>query len=263
MSRSREAGAVAAAHERIRDLLLAAHRGAEPDPERGYVDLLGTDRAAGSRAVQSLMRSRMLPGIYEWLWRPVLTRAFGGLAGPGAAEEMRIARLLLGLSPGDGVLDVGCGPGNVTRGLVGAVGEDGVVVGLDASAPMLEQAARDLKPGLHDPVTLIRADATSLPFRDQSFDGVCCFATLYLIEDPMAALDEMTRVLTRGGRIALMASVRRPIAAPSLKPVVRAASGVRIFEREEIVDALARRGFVEVHQRISGLVQFVGGRLAG
>jgi hypothetical protein len=37
---------------------------------------------------------------------------------------------------------------------------------------------------------------------------------------------------------------------------------MRIFESDEIVDALTERGFVNVRQRLAGMVQFVGGRLA-
>ena len=37
---------------------------------------------------------------------------------------------------------------------------------------------------------------------------------------------------------------------------------MRIFEGDEIVAALEERGFNGIHQRLSGLVQFVGGRLA-
>ena len=40
-------------------------------------------------------------------------------------------------------------------------------------------------------------------------------------------------------------------------------SGMRMFERDEIVEALEERGFVQIRQRIAGVTQFVGGRLAG
>ena len=40
-------------------------------------------------------------------------------------------------------------------------------------------------------------------------------------------------------------------------------SGMRMFERNEVVDALEQRGFVQIRQRIAGVTQFVGGRLAG
>ena len=51
-------------------------------------------------------------------------------------------------------------------------------------------------------VAYVRGDAQDLPFRDQSFDAVCCFAALHLFADPMKALDSITRVLTprRPGR---------------------------------------------------------------
>jgi hypothetical protein len=38
---------------------------------------------------------------------------------------------------------------------------------------------------------------------------------------------------------------------------------MRIFESDEIVDALGARGFRNVRQRLAGMVQFVGGRLGG
>ena len=53
------------------------------------------------------------------------------------------------------------------------------------------------------------ASATDLPFRDGSFDAVCCFAALYLIEEPLRAVAEIARVLAPGGRVALLSSVAR------------------------------------------------------
>jgi hypothetical protein len=47
-----------------------------------------------------------------------------------------------------------------------------------------------------------------------------------------------------------------------LNPLIERASGMRVFEPDEIVTALADRGFGGIHQRLAGMVQFVGGRLA-
>jgi SAM-dependent methyltransferase len=127
---------------------------------------------------------------------------------------------------------------------------------------MLERGGAELRRSATSNVTLIRGDATHLPFRDASFDAACCFAALHLFGDPFAALDEMTRVLKPGARIALMTSVRRELTLRPLKPVLERASGVRIFEGDEIVEALEQRGFDGIHRRLSGLVQFVGARLA-
>ena len=107
----------------------------------------------------------------------------------------------------------------------------------------------------------MRGDAVRLPFRDASFDAVCCFAALHLFADPFVALDHMARVLTPGGRIALFTSCRTS-SAPlrTMDGFVGARSGMRMFERDEITTALEDRGLVDVHQRVAGLTQFVGAR---
>ena len=228
--------------------------------EAGYLDLL--DRELESTGTtQDLMVTRLVPAIYERYWRPALGRVAKGVTGPGMAAEIKIARLLLGLSGGDFVLDIACGPGNFSREFARAVGPDGLVVGIDASRTMLERGAEDLRRSGFENLCLIRGDATALPFVDASLDATCCFAALHLFADPFAALDEMRRVLQPGGRIALMTSVRRELTVRALKPVLERASGMKIFEGDEIVTALEQRGFIGIHRRLSGMVQFVGARL--
>jgi ubiquinone/menaquinone biosynthesis C-methylase UbiE len=240
----------------------AAERARDPAASAaGYLDLLGGELPSTGTA-QDLMTTRFVPAIYERYWRPGLARVVKGITGPGMAEEIRIARLLLGLGSGDVVLDLACGPGNFTREFARAVGSDGFVVGTDVSRTMLDRGIADLEAAGLDNVALIRADATQLPFRDGVFDGVCCFAALHLFADPFIALDEMRRVLAPGGRIALMTSVRRQLTMRPLKPLLEGASGMRMFESGEVVDALVERGFENVRQRLAGMVQFVGGRLA-
>jgi ubiquinone/menaquinone biosynthesis C-methylase UbiE len=272
--------------ERARELLTPGARAIAERPEaaeRGYLDLLAEDLES-TGTTQDLMTTSLVPAIYERYWRPALARVAKGLTGPGIAEEARIARLLLGLSPGDVVLDVACGPGNFSREFARAVGDDGLVIGIDASRTMLERGVAELVPagrssepgrrrgeetgpgGRREParpvsnLALIRGDATKLPFRDATFDAVCCFAALHLFADPFAGLDQMRRVLRPGGRIALMTSIRRQVTPPPLKPIVERVSGMRMFDGQEIV-RLQERGFAIIRQRLAGVVQFVGGRL--
>jgi ubiquinone/menaquinone biosynthesis C-methylase UbiE len=228
--------------------------------ERGYLDLLPEDLES-TGATQDLMTTSFVPAIYERYWRPALARVAKGVTGPGMAEEVRIARLLLGLGPGDVVLDVACGPGNFSREFARTVSDEGLVVGIDASRTMLSRGVADLRSDGLANLALVRGDATRLPFRDGSFDALCCFAALHLFADPFAGLDEMRRVLRPGGRIALMTSVRRKLTLPPLKPVIERTSGMRMFESDEVVGALQDRGFTNVRQRLAGVVQFVGGRL--
>jgi SAM-dependent methyltransferase len=237
---------------------------AEPGIKRrdGYLDVVVRDLDQAGIAGE-LMQTTALSKVYERWWRPALGRAAKGVLGPGMADERRIARLLLGLSRGDGVLDVACGPGNFSRDFARAVGPEGLVVGIDASRPMLARAVRETyEAGLANAV-FVHGDASMLPFRDASFDAVCCFAALNLFAEPFKALDQMTRVLTPGGRIAIFTSCRsRSPALGAIESRLTARSGLRMFGQDEVVTALRERGFGEVSQRISGLTQFVGGRLA-
>jgi SAM-dependent methyltransferase len=233
----------------------------------GYLDLLGGQPAGegvGRTGLgQGLMFTRAVPAIYERYWRPALGRVAKGPLGPSMAEERRIARLLLGLGTGDGVLDIGCGTGNFTRDFAHQVGSSGLVVGFDASRTMLARAVVDT-PEARDAaghVAYVRGDAVALPFRDATFDAVCCFAALHMMDRPFDALDEMTRVLTPGGRLGLLTSCRtRTAPLRMVDGLLGSQSGMRMFEREEITDALAARGYSPVRRRVSGLAQFVGGR---
>jgi ubiquinone/menaquinone biosynthesis C-methylase UbiE len=250
------------AAERVRPLLYPPERDAPVHD--GVIDLLGGGEPEITGGVQRLMFTDLVPAIYERWWRPGLGRIAKGAFGPGMADERRIARLLLGLTPGDGVLDVACGPGNFTRDFASVVGPTGLIVGIDASSTMLARAVRDTPAGEHDNVAFVRGDAVELPFRDQSFDAVCCFAALHMFAEPFRALDHMTRVLTPGGRIAILTSVRLRSAALRVWNDVAqrwATGGMRLFDRDEITSALRERGFDQVNQRISGFAQFVGGRL--
>jgi len=248
--------------ERALPLLEPEHRPAQLVTRDGFLDLIGEGRAVSTGRTQDLMLSRALPVVYERWWRPAwarVVRGVGGLAG-GMGEEHDVARELLGLHPGDGVLDVACGPGNFTRDFARVVGPDGLAAGIDASSTMLARAVRDTP---DDDVAYVRGDAVHLPFRDASFDGVCCFAALHLFADPFEALGHMARVLTPGGRIAIFTSCRtRTAPLRTLDSRVGRQSGMRMFERDEVTEALARLGFVDVDQRAAGLTQFVGARLA-
>ncbi len=109
---------------------------------------------------------------------------------------------------GDRLLDVGCGTGIVGRRAAPHVGEQGAVVGLDRNEEMLAVAAETAGDS-HPAIEWRHGDGTDLPFSDGSFDVVCCQQALQFFDDREAALREMHRVCTAGGRVAV--SVWRPI----------------------------------------------------
>lgn len=96
---------------------------------------------------------------------------------------------------GSRVLDAGCGGGGAS---VLAAGRGAVVSGLDASEPLVE-VARDRVP-LGD---FRVGDLEILPFGDGSFDAVIAASSIQYAEDRVAALRELGRVATTGGRIAV------------------------------------------------------------
>jgi ubiquinone/menaquinone biosynthesis C-methylase UbiE len=231
-------------------------RPAEPSVEAGYLDLLGADDAIQRHPNQRTMASRLVPPIYERFSRPLLGRILMGAKGPGMRGEHRIALEMLSIAGGAQVLDVACGPGNFTRDFAAAAG-DGLVVGVDASKPMLAFAARSTE-GAN--TAYVRCDAGSLPFHKESFDAICCFGALHLFKEPLRALDEIVRVLAPGGRVALLAvssSLDHGRRLRRIQRIAKLLTGMGVFAREEIPQALRDRGLSDVEQRIAGMGQFV------
>src|SRR5882757_6132468 len=97
------------------------------------------------------------------------------------------------------VLDVGCGPGTITLDIAGRV-TPGRVVGVDASAAVIEQAQRDAA-GV-DNVEFATGDIYALDFADASFDVVHAHQVLQHLPDPIGALREMRRVCKPDGVVA-------------------------------------------------------------
>ncbi len=116
-----------------------------------------------------------------------------------------IAHLLLGritLTPGERVLDIACGTGIVARLAALALGHSGQVTGVDISGDMLEVARSNaLRSGASIQWRL--GDAASLPVNDGVFDVVLSQQGFQYFSDQSAALREMYRVLSPGGRLAL------------------------------------------------------------
>jgi SAM-dependent methyltransferase len=217
----------------------------------GYVDLLGGEDAIGRRPGQRVFGSRLLPFVYERIWRPLVARFFFFGWGLKAAEERQITLDLLDLSPADRVVDVGCGTGNYSRCLAGSA-VDGLVVGIDASAAMIAAAG---KRGGGEHLAYVRGDAGKLPFRDGGFDAVCCVGVLHMLDQPMESLAEMVRVLAPGGRLVVVTSWRT-------QPISRVRGGVTLFGRDQVCDALTNYGCGDIHQRVVRKAQFVSAHKA-
>ena len=99
----------------------------------------------------------------------------------------------LGLAPGQSVLDVAAGTGTSTA----ALADSGLrAVAADFSAGMMAEGRRR-QPHL----PFVGADATALPFGDDSFDGAVVSFGLRNVQQPKKALAEMMRVVKPGGPV--------------------------------------------------------------
>lgn len=240
---------------------LAALLGTSAPTDHGYLDLLGTADQAGppTGLTQRLMRTTLLPQVYERYWRPALGRALKGPAGPSMAGEVALATKLLRPEPGGTVLDVACGTGRFTRAFGAAVGPDGLAIGLDGARTMLAKAVAEGGP---DTVAYLRADAVRLPLKSSTVDGICCFAALHLFAEPETALDSFARVLKPGGRLVLLTTAR---SGRQPRRLIESAGGIvsgqRMFDRGEVAASLRARGFTEITERYAGVTQIVAGRL--
>jgi SAM-dependent methyltransferase len=116
--------------------------------------------------------------------------------------ENSAAYLLPHLAPGMDLLDVGCGPGNLTCDLADRVAP-GQVIGLDAAADVLEAAEAERTERGTANVTFRTGDVYGLRFDGASFDVVHAHQVLQHLSDPVAALVELRRVVRPDGVVAV------------------------------------------------------------
>jgi demethylmenaquinone methyltransferase/2-methoxy-6-polyprenyl-1,4-benzoquinol methylase len=112
----------------------------------------------------------------------------------------RQAMKLCALRPGERVLDVATGTGDLAFLEKAAVGPEGQVVGVDSCAPMLQVARRRQRGA----VDFQEGDAMDLRFPDASFDVVTIGFGLRNVADRGQALREFRRVLRPGGRLMVL-----------------------------------------------------------
>ena len=175
--------------------------------------------------------------------------------------------------PGSRVVDLCCGTGDLSLCL--ARKSQGVVLGADFCHPMLTRA-RGKSGGRFPRAHFMEADALHLPFADASLDAVTSAFGFRNLANYVQGIEEMRRVLKRGGRVAILefSRVQWPVFGPVFRLYFRAVlprigawvSGVegpysylpdsvaRFPDQEELKGMLQAGGFRDVRY-----VNFTGG----
>lgn len=170
------------------------------------------------------------------------------------------------LQPGQRVLDVACGTGVVARKAAIGLGGSGNVSGLDSDPGMI-RVAKQYAEKEHAPfIDWQCGDALRLPFPDEQVDVVLCQQGLQFFPDKQAALREMSRVLVRGGRLAIsvwrgldrspflavLSEVLGRYLGPEISQLFQATCSLP--RREDLRHLLKAAGFNHIHIRLESKV---------
>lgn len=191
----------------------------------------------------------------------------------------RYAVALSSVRPGQSVLDLAGGTGDVTRLFAERVGPTGRVVLADINASMLS-IGRDrlVNRGVVGNLNVVQANAETLPFLDNQFDIVSIAFGLRNVTRKEVALAEMYRVLKPAGRLLVLefSQPQQPLLSkaydlysfqvlPQLgKLITQDAASYRYLaesirrhpDQEQLANALREAGFSEVqyHNLLTGIV---------
>lgn len=120
-------------------------------------------------------------------------------------RELRRVVRAVPLPAGCRVLDVPCGDGFYTAALARRMYPFGTVVAADLSDAYLTEARRTVARCADvSAVEFVPADVYRMPFAAATFDVVWCAQSFISLNDPVAALKEMRRVLKPGGTVAVL-----------------------------------------------------------
>ncbi len=192
---------------------------------------------------------------------------FTSLLGMGVnARNSRMVVELAGIKPGDKVLDVACGSGNLTQTAQKYAGPGGKATGIDASPEMIEVAKKKAE-RLGSGASFQLGLAEKLDFPDGTFDVVISRLAIHHLPDDLKqrAFAEILRVLKPGGRV-LIADFVQP-SNHMLSHITSVITGPRMMGTKtwSLPPMLEQAGFVDVKSgpTRSSFLAFISGRKAG
>jgi SAM-dependent methyltransferase len=220
----------------------------------GWGNALGNDgnELAGwfaSEVAAPLLRAMAPKGLGDW----ITDRRARRPSGPQSRETYRdplyhrpnfkVILAVLGLKPGDYLLEVGCGGGAF---LQDALKSGCKAAAIDHSSDML-RVAREVN---HEAIQQKRLEiregaADSLPFPDGIFTCAVMTGVFGFILDPLKVLSEIRRALAPGGRLVLFTGSKELRGTPAAPEPM--ASRLHFYEDHELEELAKKAGFGEAH----------------
>jgi ubiquinone/menaquinone biosynthesis C-methylase UbiE len=154
-------------------------------------------------SILPVLRSKRSGASYDRM-----SRWYDRIAGSTEKKYQKFGLLMLDVTEGEKVLEIGCGTGNSLISLARIIGVTGKIIGMDISEGMLVIAGRKLEQtAISSQVGLCRGDGTKLSFASNSFDAIFMSFALELFDTPEipVVLRECRRVARSEGRICVVA----------------------------------------------------------
>ena len=168
---------------------------------------------------------------------------FGHLATWGHRPVTKWAMSLMDVQPDDHVLDIGCGGGMAVE-LIARIAVDGFVAGIDYSEEMVQQALKRNAAAVRAGRVEIRhGNVAALPYNDESFDKVIALESFYFWPEPVANLQEVRRVMTPGGLLALAMEGSKESPNQQKQSALAAQMGFPLYSGAEVEKMLTAAGF--------------------
>ncbi|CAM9582889.1 unnamed protein product [Ascophyllum nodosum] len=210
-----------------------------------FTDFVEETRPSQTDAVmEGTFQRPLVSWLYERGWR----QGFNVNGFPGIDEEFVQVKKFLADNGGDGgtVIDLSCGSGLMMRRLV-ASKRYGRVIGGDLSASMLTETAKRFRENDLEKPELIRCDASKLPLRTESVDGVHAGAALHCWTRLEESIAEVYRVLKPGKGFFATTFLNKAALDRAQK-----GQGFKFFELDELERLMRDAGFAQVQVSQSG-----------
>lgn len=154
----------------------------------------------------------------------------------------------LNISPGECILDLGCGCGNETIDAAKLTGPEGVSYGLDITEAMIVKAASMAETMGLTNAKFVYGNIEELPFDDESFDAIMSNCVINHAKDKKKVYREIFRVLKKGGRFVVSDAVTREPLPDDVKndPEAWAQCYGGAVTEQEYIDSIHSSGFDKI-----------------